>query len=93
MHYDDSPMHEWSIADEDEMIETAVLLSVLDLHPTQLTIAEVTRELTLDSECFGEGDRVERAIQRLVGVGLLRRHGEAVVATRAAQYFKALELV
>jgi hypothetical protein len=93
MHHDDSQVDKPSLADEDQMTETAVLLCVLDLHPAQMTDSELARELIRDSQRLGERDQVDRAVKRLTGVGLLRRQGDAVVATRAAQYVKALELI
>lgn len=70
---------------EDECTQSAVLSLVLNEHPAQLTICEITREVAVD-----EGDGPERAIRDLVGVGLLRCEGASVLPTRAALYFYAL---
>ena len=53
---------------EDEQAQSAVLTLVLCEHPTQLTAAELAREV-------GEGDNTDRAICDLVTVGLLRCEG------------------
>jgi hypothetical protein len=83
--------------DRDRRDQIGVLLTVLDLHPIQVTVSEVIRELALDPAEFGERDRVERAIRDLSGAGLLHRHDfrnrpDALVApTRAA--LRASELL
>jgi hypothetical protein len=81
----------------DRRDQIAVLITVLDLHPIQVTVSEVIRELALDPADFGERDRIERAIRDLAGVGLLHRHDfrnrpDALVApTRVA--LRASELL
>jgi predicted transcriptional regulator len=74
---------------EDEGVESAVLRQLLDLHPTQLTIAELRRELGSD-DGFAERDAVERAVRDLAAVGLIHRGREFVVPTRAALRFSEL---
>ncbi len=74
-------------ADEDAKTETAVLAFVLDEHPTQLTIPELSRALNTGSEDFGAFDSVERAIRQLDGAGLLNCKGGLAVPSRAALYF------
>ena len=74
---------------EDESVESAVLRQLLDLHPTQLTIAELRRELGSD-DGFAERDAVERAVRDLAAVGLIHRGREFVVPTRAALRFSEL---
>ncbi len=74
---------------EDEGVESAVLRQLLDLHPTQLTIAELKRELGSDNE-FAERDAVERAVRELAAVGLLHQKEEFVIPTRAALRFNEL---
>ncbi len=66
-------------------VERAVLGSVLDAHPKQLTIPALAREI-------GQGDAVERAVSALVGVGLLERQGASVRPSAAALHFERLEL-
>ena len=75
---------------EDEDFEFAVLQQLLDLHPTRLTIAELTRELSGDRDGFAERDALERAIRDLAAVGLLHRSDEFVAPTRAALRFSEL---
>jgi hypothetical protein len=74
---------------EDESVESAVLRQLLDLHPTRLTIAELTRELSGDRD-FAERDAVERAVRDLAATGLLHRGEEFVEPTRAALRFSEL---
>lgn len=82
MHDQPSPR---STEREDESTQSAVLSLVLNEHPAQLTICEVSREVA-----EGEGDSPERAIRDLVGVGLLRCEGASVLPTRAALHFDRL---
>jgi hypothetical protein len=74
---------------EDENVESAVLRQLLDLHPTQLTINELRRELGSD-DGFAERDAVERAVRDLAAVGLIHQGREFVVPTRAALRFSQL---
>jgi hypothetical protein len=62
-------------------------MHVLALHPTNLIIPDLVREITNGSEEFAEGDAAERAIRDLTGVGLLHCPGGLVVPTRAALRF------
>jgi len=77
-------------ADEDAKTEMAVLAFVLDEHPTQLTIPELSRALNASSEDFGAFDSVERAIRQLDGAGPLNCKGGMAVPSRAALYFARL---
>ncbi|HEX5610790.1 MAG TPA: hypothetical protein VFX45_11955 [Solirubrobacterales bacterium] len=77
-------------AAEDAATESAVLQQVLHLHPTQVTVAELVREVGGESAGFAERDAVERAVRELVAVGLLHRSGELVLPTRAALRFSQL---
>jgi len=75
---------------EDEDFESAVLRQLLDLHPTRLTVSELTRELGDDRGGFAERDALERAIRDLAAVGLLHRSEGFVTPTRAALRFSDL---
>jgi predicted transcriptional regulator len=75
---------------EDEEVESAVLRQLLDLHPTQLTIEELIREMSGDRPAFCERDAVERAVRELAATGLLHRGGDFVVPTRTALRFSEL---
>lgn len=77
-----SPTHKQDIRDQG-----VVLMHVLALHPTNLIVPDLVRELTNGSDEFAEGDNVERAIRDLTGVGLLHCPGGMVVPTRAALRF------
>lgn len=76
---------------EDAKVERAVLAFLLDEHPTQLTIPEVSRALNPKGDSFESEDAVERALRELVGAGLLRCQGGYVLPTRAALYYDRLE--
>lgn len=82
---------------QDRRDQLGVLVTVIDLHPVQLTLSELLRELVLDPDDFSERDRVKRAVRDLAGVGLLHQHDfrnrpDALVApTRAA--LRASELL
>jgi hypothetical protein len=73
-------------------IETVVLEVLLALHPAQLTVEELLRELEAEEAPVGRGGRaaVEEAVRDLIAAGLLLRHGPFVVPTRAALRFDQL---
>jgi hypothetical protein len=71
-------------AQEDYRDQAAVLRQILDLHPEPLTLAELTREMTIDSTDHMERDRIERAVRDLIGSGVLHLVGDLVLPTRAA---------
>ena len=77
-------------AGEDALVEAAVLRQVLLLHPTQVTLEELVRELAADAGDFAERDAVERAVRDLCRAGLLHRSGEFVLPSRAALRFSEL---
>lgn len=71
---------------EDERIERAALLYVLAVHPTCITVAELTRALESreeDSADF-QATSVEPAVARLIDFGLLHRSGGLLFPTLAA---------
>jgi hypothetical protein len=75
--------------DADDAVEQAVLASLLAEHPTQLTMLDLHRERR-DPDDPVERDAVDRAVQRLVGAGLVHRSGPFVIPTRAALRFEGL---
>jgi hypothetical protein len=75
---------------EDAATESAVLLRVLDLHPAQLTLSELVRDVGGEVAEFRQRDAIERAVRELTGAGLLHRQGEFVLPTRAALRFSQL---
>ncbi len=83
---DDTP----TPAGADAAVESAVLHRVLDLHPAQITVDELTREVSGAPEEFAERDAVERAVRDLTGAGLLHHHDSFVLPTRAALRFDEL---
>jgi predicted RNase H-like nuclease len=78
-------------AAQDVKAERAVLAFLINEHPNQLTIAEVSWALSDGSVEFEAEDAVERAVRELVGVGLLRCSDGFILPTRAALYFARLE--
>jgi hypothetical protein len=75
---------------EDDGVESVVLRQLLDLHPTLLTLNELTREVAGVNGGFAERDAVERAVRELTATGLLHRADEFVMPTRAAVRFSEL---
>lgn len=69
---------------DDTTIEAAVLRQLLALHPVQMTVDELSRELGGDSADFAHTDAVERAVRELTGSGLAHRNGDVVIPSRAA---------
>lgn len=80
----------WTPAADDAATESAVLQRLLDLHPIQVTTAELVREVGGESPGFAERDAIERAVRTLTGAGLLHRHDAFVLPTRAALRFSEL---
>jgi hypothetical protein len=74
----------------DAATESAVLQQLLDLHPVQVTAAELIREIGGKSPSFAERDAIERAIRDLGGTGLLHDRDGFVIPTRAALRFSEL---
>jgi hypothetical protein len=77
-------------AEEDAAIEAAVLRQLLALHPVQVTLEELHRELGVEPEDFERRDAVERAVRDLAAAGLLHRLDEFAMPTRAALRFDEL---
>lgn len=79
------------LVEEDAKIEAAVLRQLLALHPVQLTLDELVRELGGEEEAgFALKDAVERAVRELGAAGLVHRSGEVVLPSRAALRFEEL---
>lgn len=87
---DSEHRNEATTEERDAAIDFAVLAVVLDRYPTQLTVAELKREIIEDAESFAQADAIERAVRDLAGAGLLHRHGEFAIPTRAAIRFDTL---
>jgi hypothetical protein len=81
-----------SPAREDEKAEAAVLERLLALHPIQLDLGELAREVVGGRPGFAASDSVARAVEQLHAAGLLRRNGETIAPTRAAlRFYELLE--
>jgi hypothetical protein len=74
----------WTTKDRDRATESAVMRLLLNLHPIQLTIAELIRELCGEDPSFAERDSIERAVRDLAALGLLHRLDVFAMPTRAA---------
>jgi hypothetical protein len=77
-------------AAQDLRDQGVVLTHVLALHPASLRLWELVAEVTSGSTEFEPGDRYNRAVRDLIGVGLLFEVGELIVPTRAAVRFHEL---
>jgi len=75
---------------DDLATESAVLQHLLSLHPAQLTVAELVREVAGEQPDFAERDAIERAVRDLSGVGLVYHREDFVLPTRAALRFNEL---
>jgi hypothetical protein len=73
-----------STAAEDARTEAVVLRRLLDLHPSQVSLEELIRELGGAPEDFGQRDAVERAVRDLAAAGIVHRNAGFVFPTRAA---------
>lgn len=77
-------------AGDDASVEAAVLRQLLLLHPAQVTVEELVREVAADPESFAERDAIERAVRDLARGGLVHRSGEFAIPSRAALRFAEL---
>ncbi len=82
--------HIRSTAEEDAVVESAVLQQLLALHPTAVTLEELVRELGAAKDALAERDAIERAVRDLCGAGLLHRSDSLLLPSRAALRFDAL---
>jgi hypothetical protein len=87
---DDIEPRAQTTAAEDDSDQRAVLALLIAEHPTQLTVADLIREIAGEKPEFMETDRVERAVRDLTAVGLLHREGETARPTRSALRFDQL---
>jgi len=69
---------------DDATIEAAVLRQLLALHPIQLTLDELLREIAGEDGDFALQDAIERAVRDLAAAGLANRRGDVVLPSRAA---------
>jgi hypothetical protein len=74
----------WTTNADDEAVQAALLRQLLDLHPSPLTSAELSREIVGEKASFAERDAVERALRDLEAVGLVHRGADFVTPSRAA---------
>jgi hypothetical protein len=86
---DETP-HTRTPAEEDASTEAAVLHELLALHPVQITLDELIREMVGGAGSFDQRDAIGRAVRDLTGAGLLHRSGGLVFPSRAAFRFSEL---
>jgi hypothetical protein len=79
-----------SPANQDAVVEAAVLRQLLHLHPAQVTLAELLREIGGGSAGFAETDAISRAVRDLTAAGLLHTREDFVLPSRAALRFSEL---
>jgi hypothetical protein len=79
-----------STRDEDAEHESAVLQTLLDLHPARLTMDELVREVAGEHPSFAARDALERAVRDLVAAGLVHRGETLVEPSRSALRFSQL---
>lgn len=75
---------------DDATTEAAVLRQLLALHPVQLTLEDLVREVAESPDEFAAADAVERAVRELGAAGLAHRIGDVVLPSRAALRFDEL---
>jgi predicted transcriptional regulator len=78
------------IAGEDAEVEATVLRQLLLLHPGQVTVGELIRDVAADPDEFADRDAIERAVRDLARSGLVHRNGEFAIPSRAALRFNEL---
>jgi hypothetical protein len=89
MHDEDIRRRDLTTAQEDEIMQRSVLTQALVLHPSQLTILELS--LRVESELRDcEQDAVERAVRELSRDGLLTCDCRRIAPSRAAVRFDEL---
>jgi hypothetical protein len=78
---------------DEEYVDRAVLGVVLERHPAPVAFAELVAELVdADERPVLSEPFVRDGVAHLVAAGLARRHGQLVLATRAAVRFDELGL-
>jgi hypothetical protein len=81
-----------SAAGGDRAVEAAALAILVERHPELLALAELVEEMSVGSTRPGRREAIERAVDGLVAVDLLRWQGERLVPTPAALRAAELEL-
>jgi len=75
----------------DARTEYAVLMFLLEEHPTRLTLGELSLVLHADHRLDDPDDSAKRAVRELVGAGLVYQDGRFLAPSRAALYFERLQ--
>lgn len=69
---------------QDTAIESVVLRQLLALHPIQLSVGDLSREISGETSDFAQADAIERAIRELAAAGLVHHMDSLVIPSRAA---------
>jgi predicted transcriptional regulator len=77
-------------AEQDAVVEAAVMRQLLALHPVQVVFDELLREIVEDPDDFAQRDAIERAVRDLAAAGLVHRNDDFVLPSRAALRFDEL---
>lgn len=70
--------------EQDRTLQAAIVSLLLTLHPAQLTVDELAREMHGPSPGFSLDDAVVRCVEELAGSGVLNRSGELVLLSRSS---------
>lgn len=76
----------------DRDVEAVVLAALIEAHPTPLTETDLRRELTAIENTSERVAAIGRAVEELIGVGLIVRDGELLRSTPPALRAGELEL-
>jgi hypothetical protein len=79
-------------ADDPDMLPAAALAILIDLHPAQLSLHELTRILGDGTDEWNQRDEVRVALRQLVSDGLAHQHGAFYFASHAAVRGERLRL-
>jgi hypothetical protein len=90
MQDEDIQRRDFTPAQEDEIIERALLTQALVLHPARLSILELAFRLERDWQDSAQKDAVERAVRELSRDGLLVCDCRCISPSRAALRFEQL---
>lgn len=70
--------------DDPDVLSAAALAILIDEHPAQLSLHELTRILGDGTDDWAQQDPVRVALRQLVADGLAHQHGTFYFATHAA---------
>ena len=74
------------VAAAELLCDQAVLRLLLENYPVPFTRDEISRELATEPIDFAGQDLIDNSLRDLAGYGLIYRHGDFFLATRAAKH-------